>query len=393
MTRLNLFAALLIGLLVGASCTPSPDENYSYIWSDFGALAGNAEGNAIVALNSNILVGTDNGVQVYTAPSQGEAGTWQQTNLQGVKIVAFYVHPFLTNVVLAFGDPNAATNTAENPVPVYRSTNSGSSWSSASTGLLDEEAGLYPPVTSVTDKFVQPVSGAAYTADIYVSLGDDAIARSRDSGLTWSVVHGDGTLNPDIACKIIVRQTFYTYLFQGCTTTTGDTYIERFDLNADEYTSLSAPTRFFDASVLGNKRVVGFERSLFSDTIFYVLLDGGLGAVGGDEYRWVYQYPQNQGANTTMSFLWVNPQNQNNLVFGGYEEGNSTTFGMYDTPNHGRNVSMIDPPSALGLTAPQIMDAYIAGNVGQDLLILIRGTNGGGQQVTKVMSRSQVLPD
>lgn len=377
--------------MLGTSCTDEPPQNYEYQWRDFGSLAGGAHGNAIVALNTNILVGTDNGVQVYSSP-EGNPATWQQTNLQGVKIVAFYVHPLVANVVLALGDPNAATNTAAEAFPVYRSTNSGLTWSAASEGLMDEDTEMYPPATTVSDKYVQTIQGGQYFADIYIGLGDNAIARSKDNGLTWDVVNGELAHNEDLSCTILIRQTFQTYLYQGCHDGVGQTYVDRFNLNNDNDMPLPGQSRLFDAAALGNKAVVGFERTLFSDAIFYVLLEGGVGAIADDQFRWVYEYPQGEGANTTMSFLWVNPLNFNNLVFGGYEQGNSTVFGMYDTPNHGSSVSLISPPAVVDLTAPQILDAYVAGSLGQDLLLLIQGQNGSGS-VTKVFSRSQILPD
>jgi hypothetical protein len=107
----------------------------------------------------------------------------------------------------------------------------------------------------------------------------------------------------------------------------------------------------------------------------------------------VYQHPSNagQGLNTTMTAFWINPSDLNNLVFGGYEANANETFSLYDTPDHGKSFSLIEPPTFLALGTPKIMASFEAGLGGRNMMILVAGSDSQGAIKTRVISRNQVF--
>jgi hypothetical protein len=371
------------------SCFDSKKDDFSYDWVDYGLVNGNVSGTAMSAFGNRIIVGSDNGLQYYDVAANAQ---WRNSNVTGVKITSILNHPLLPNVVIATADPNAPSNT--NPVvfPIYKTIDGGATWSGITEGLVTESSGVRPTVNNITWKLIDMSQIGSRYADIYISLAGGAVARSKNDGNTWTVIKGTLNAANTSNCYVNVMQSFYTHLYYGCENQDGSSYIERIDLNSNDVAALPNGNRFVTQSNIDGKQVIGLRPSYYTPGLSYALLRGGLIAIVENDWRWVYQHPSNagQGLNTNMTAFWINPADLNNLVFGGYEDNDNNTFSLYNTPDHGRSFSLIEPPSFLSLTSPRIMASFEAGLGGRNMMVLVSGKDAQGNTRTRVISRNQV---
>ncbi len=371
------------------SCFDSKKDTFNYEWVDYGLIAGNVTGTSLTAFGNRIVVGTDNGLQYYDV---GANAQWRNSNVTGVKITSILNHPLIPNVILATADPNAPGNTNTNAFPIYKSIDAGTTWSGITDGLVADGSNERPTVNYISWKLIDQTQIGARYADMYISLASGAVARSKNDGNSWTIIKGN--LNPAVKdnCQLNVMQSFFTYLYHSCESSDGSTYIERIDLNDDDTPTLPAGNRFLTQSNIGGKQVVGLRPSYFTPGLSYGLLRGGLIAIVENDWRWVYQHPSNagQGLNTVMTAFWINPSDLNNLVFGGYEENDNETFSLYDSPDHGKTFTLIQPPASFTLTSPKIMSSFEAGLGGRNLMLLVSGKDAQGNTRTQVISRNQV---
>ncbi len=77
-------------------------------------------------------------------------------------------------------------------------------------------------------------------------------------------------------------------------------------------------------------------------------------------------------------------------MFGGYEETENNTFSLYNSPDHGKTFSLIEPPTFLSLTNPNIMASFEAGLGGRNLMLVVAGKDAQGNTRTRIVSRNQV---
>jgi len=387
---LNLSVIILFSVFLFSSCFGNNEPDFSYEWIDYQQLQGNVNGSSVAALGNRIVVGTENGIQYYTI---GTNAQWTQSNLSGIQITALFVHPFIQNLVIATADPNASGNTNTNPFPIYRSIDSGATWTGVKTGLTLEGSTILPTINSITWKLIEETQIGRRYADMYVSVSGGGVARSRDDGVTWQLIKGTISSDNSTKCHVNVMQSFYTDLYLGCELPGNQTYVELIDLNQDNYQVLPAGNRFLTNSQLGQKSVVGLKPSYFTPGLSYGLLKGGLIALVKNEFRWVFDYTTagGQALNTTVTTFWINPSDLNDLVFGGYETNDNNTFSLYGTPDHGKTFKLIDPPSFLTYTNPKITGSFETGINAQNLMLLVTGRDAQGQIRTRVISRNQVL--
>lgn len=376
--------------LIMTSCFDSKQDEFSYEWADYGLIAGNVTGTTLAAFGNRILVGSDNGLQYFDV---GANVQWKNSNVTGVKITSILLHPLIQNVVIATADPNASSNTNTDAFPIYKSTDGGVTWSGITNGLVADGSDERPTVNYITWKLIDEQQIGARYADMYISLAGDAVARSKNDGNAWTVVKGSLDSNSTDHCYINVMQSFFTYLYQGCENADGTSYIERIDLNSDDVDVLPDGNRFVNQSNIDGKQVVGLRPSYFTPGLSYGMLKGGLIAIVENDWRWVYQHPSSagQGLNTIMTAFWINPSDLNNLVFGGYEQNDNETFSLYETTDHGKSFSLIDPPSFLSLSSPKIMSSFESGLGGRNMMLLVTGKGAQGETRTRVLSRNQVF--
>lgn len=384
-----LFALVAIASLTLTSCFDSKRDRFSYEWVDYGLVNGNVTGSAIAAFGNRIILGSDNGLQYYDV---GNNAQWRNSNVTGVKITSILIHPLLQNVIIATADPNAPTNTNQNAFPIYKTIDGGVNWSGIVDGLVEQGSSDRPTVNYISWKLIdQPMISARY-ADMYISLAGGAVARSKTDGNSWTVIKGDINSTSNDQCYLNVMQSFFTYLYHGCENADGSTYIERIDLNSDDVPTLPAGNKFLTQTNVDGKQVVGLRASYFTPGLSYGLLRGGLIAIVENDFRWVYQHPATggQGLNTVMTAFWINPNDLNHLVFGGYEETENNTFSLYNSPDHGKTFSLIEPPTFLSLTNPNIMASFEAGLGGRNLMLVVAGKDAQGNTRTRIVSRNQV---
>jgi hypothetical protein len=390
MQRLFIHTVLLLSsIFLFNSCFRDNEPDFSYEWIDYQELQGNVTGSAVAALGNRIIVGTEDGIQYFTVGSNAQ---WTQSNLRGIQITALFVHPFIQNLVIATTDPNASGNTNTNPFPIYRSTDSGATWTGIQTGLKLEGSSVVPTIQSITWKLIEEAQIGRRYADMYVSVSGSGVARSRDDGVTWQLIKGSISAENSTKCHVNVMQSFYTDLYLGCELPGNQTFVEIIDLNQDNYQTLPTSNRFITTSQLGQKAVVGLKPSYFTPGLSYGLLKGGLIAIVKNEFKWVFDYSTagGQTLNTTLTTFWINPSDLNDLVFGGYENTDNNTFSLYSTPDHGKTFKLIEPPSFMNLSSPKIMGSFETGLSAQNLMLLVSGKNAQGQTKTRVMSRNQV---
>jgi hypothetical protein len=385
---LPLSAILFSSIFLLSSCFGNNEPEFNYEWIDYQQLQGNVTGSAVAALGNRIIVGTENGIQYYTV---GANAQWTPSNLSGIQITALFVHPFIQNLVIATADPNASSNTNNNPFPIYRSTDSGATWTGVKTGLSIEESTVLPTIQSITWKLIEEAQIGRRYADMYVSVSGSGVARSRDDGVTWQLIKGSITADNSTKCYVNVMQSFYTDLYLGCELPGNQTFVEIIDLNQDTYQTLPNANRFLTNTQVGQKSVVGLKPSYFTPGLSYGLLKGGLIAMVKNEYRWVFDYTTAGGKalNTTLTTFWINPSDLNDLVFGGYESTDNNTFSLYSTPDHGKSFKLIDPPSFMTYSNPRIVGSFETGVNAQNLMLLVTGRDAQGQIRTRVMSRNQ----
>jgi len=386
---IQLLLLLTLTSLTLTSCFDSKKDDFNYEWVDYGLVSGNVTGMAMSAFGNRIIVGSDNGLQYFDV---GANAQWRNSNVTGVKITSILNHPLLPNVIIATADPNASSNTNTSAFPIYKSIDGGVNWSGITEGLVTEGSQKRPTVNYITWKLIDQSQIGARYADMYISLAGDAVARSKSDGNTWTVIKGDLNSNSTSNCYVNVMQSFYTYLYHGCENNDGSTYIDRIDLNFDDVTALPNGNRFVTQSSIGGKQVVGLRPSYYTPGLSYALLKGGVIAIVENEWRWVYQHPSNagQGLNTIMTSFWINPVDLNNLVFGGYEANDNNTFSLYNSPDHGKSFTLIEPPTFLALTSPRIMASFEAGLGGRNMMLLVAGKDAQGNTRTRVISRNQV---
>jgi hypothetical protein len=386
---IQLLLVLTLASLTLTSCFDSKKDDFNYEWIDYGLVSGNVTGMAMSAFGNRIIVGSDNGLQYYDV---GANAQWRNSNVTGVKITSILNHPLLPNVIIATADPNAASNTNASAFPIYKSIDGGVNWSGITEGLVTEGSQKRPTVNYITWKLIDQSQIGARYADMYISLAGDAVARSKSDGNTWTVIKGNLNSTSTSNCYVNVMQSFYTYLYHGCENNDGSTYIDRIDLNFDDVTALPNGNRFVTQSSIGGKQVVGLRPSYYTPGLSYALLKGGVIAIVENDWRWVYQHPSNagQGLNTIMTSFWINPVDLNNLVFGGYEANDNNTFSLYNSPDHGKSFTLIEPPTFLALTSPRIMASFEAGLGGRNMMLLVAGKDAQGNTRTRVISRNQV---
>jgi hypothetical protein len=390
MTRsIQLLLLLSLASLTLTACFDSKKDNFNYDWVDYGLINGNVTGLAMSAFGNRIIVGSENGLQYYDV---GANAQWRNSNITGVKITSILNHPLLPNVVIATADPNAPSNTNPNAFPIYKTIDGGVNWSGITEGLVTEGLNVRPTVNYITWKLIDMSQIGSRYADIYISLAGGAVARSKNDGNSWTVIKGTLNAAPTSNCYVNVMQSFYTYLYYSCENQDGTSYIERIDLNSDDVAALPNGNRFVNQSNIGGKQVVGLRPSYYTPGLSYALLRGGVIAIVENDWRWVYQHPSNagQGLNTNMTAFWINPADLNNLVFGGFEDNDNNTFSLYNSPDHGKSFSLIEPPTFLALTSPRIMASFEAGLGGRNMMILVAGKDAQGNTRTRVISRNQV---
>jgi hypothetical protein len=390
MTRSIQFLLLLtLASFAVTSCFDSKKDDFNYEWVDYGLVNGNITGTAMSAFGNRLIVGSTNGLQYYDV---GANAQWRNSNVTGVKITSILNHPLLPNVIIATADPNAQGNTNNNAFPIYKSIDGGITWTGITDGLVTEGSETRPTVNYITWKLIDQSQIGARYADMYISLAGDAVARSKTDGNSWMVIKGNLNSTSTTSCYVNVMQSFYTYLYHGCESNDGSSYVERIDLNFDDVVALPTGNRFLTQGNIGGKQVVGLRPSYYTPGLSYGLLRGGLIAIVENEWRWVYQHPSSgsQGLNTIMTSFWINPGDLNNLVFGGYEDNDNNTFSLYNTPDHGKSFSLIEPPTFMSLTSPRIMASFEAGLGGRNMLLLVAGKDEQGNTRTRVFSRNQV---
>lgn len=382
----------LLAIFGATACSEGTETDFTYDWMDFGLLEGEATATSIVAFSNRILTGTNDGVQVFEQSNAAQG--WRKSGLDGIKINKLILQPGTVNTLYALTEP-AESASADTVYSIYKSTNGGNSWIPVSKGLLDRESGTYPPARSLVEKVIEINFSQFYDLIFYMNLGGDAVARSIDYGENWQIVQGSVAPSyDDKRCDLALAQMFLTYMYQACTSGNDQSEIVRIDLNVDDEPQLRDGVSVVKASDIGNRQLTGIVTSLYSPGFMYAYVEGGLLAIVENDWKWVYQYTGGQqGLNTTMTFMWTSPMSQNHLVFGGYQDGNSTGFGVYETENHGGHNRLVEPPSFLGLNAPRVVGGVAAGSSAQDLLLAVSGTDMQNRPRSRVVAWVRQLPD
>lgn len=328
-------AAAVAALALGASAcndTAAP-VRLTGVWQDYGRLPAVDAAWSIAAQGNRVLVGTSEGVFARTL---GTFDPWQRVGLEGLDVhaVRFTTRPSPT--FYAVGYPTQA-----GVQPVYRSTDGGVTWTAGGGGLVSDATG--DPL-GVHDIAIQPPETGGETPVLYAVASGTNIARSLDQGATWTIVHG---MREEMATYDCYLHVLDDWLYQGCEAPLDHAWVRRFNVSDRTAPSIGEGELVIDG--IENRRINGFASFPGHATVghlLYVGVEGGVIAYepGGD-WEWVHQFTQESPRYTYVRSIWVDPNDERHIIFGGGEEELvSDRSGFWETRDGGVTVRAVDNP-------------------------------------------------
>lgn len=299
-------------------------------WLDLGAVPGASSALSILIHGDEVLVGTE--VGLFRRPLDG-SGAWTPAGLEGLSVRVLRANPAdPRHLVAGLGTPNFAA--LEGP-PVRVSFDGGASWSAAGEEFFEPIGQLYDPIEDLV--FTEDGS------ELYANSSVDSVVRSRDGGKTWAFVRGapGGFGYP---CHLQVAD---GAIYQGCEVVLDDATITRSTLTAE---GLGAPKLLAGRDVLQNRRPNSMTRSPFHPGVVWAGLEGGLVRIEGEALRFVHRDEEGTGDDQAYMYvegLWVDPCDEQHLVYAGAVNADRTAFPMFETFDGGKTRTRLTPPAGL----------------------------------------------
>jgi hypothetical protein len=335
-------------------------------WHDFGKLPAAASTSSnhtpMVVTDDKIIVGTDDGLWEHP---RAHSGDWRQLGLAGVRIFAVRRDPGDSDTLFAAGQPLDDAQAS----PFYRSDDSGETWIASTAWPVD-----------ATDDSTEPFYDLAVAADnssrLYANLAGSSIAVSIDSGDTWTLANDETTVSSDEPCILHVLESQPERLYQGCKLESENAWVATYDIDQDfpfELTRFTYVAGGPDAA-LGERRPNSFASGTARPDTLYVGLEGSLIAIEDDEFEKLLEV---DAGDTDIPYarikgIWLDPNDEDHLIFGGGVSGTNSELALFETKNHGGDIEQLDEPKALNDPSVEQIQPLGADN----LAVLISESDG-----------------
>lgn len=339
-TRLSKPAGLLCDEGLGA-----------WTWSDLGSPGPRdpteGEGQTAVVVGNEVLVATRDGV--WRRRLDGTGG-WSRAGMPGFDTW------FLGSDrgrLFAAGKPGNA-----NERPFYVSHDGGRTWENAQSSFRD-------PVGDIDEPLADVVVSPRDPNVLYGSWqGGPGIGVSLDGGRTWKRTNGQTDSFFAYHCHIAVLPDQPYRIYQGCEVPLDFITIGYYDIDPNDATEIGeitplAGTNYEGLPTTDNRRPQKLLASPARPGTVYVGIEGGLIALpadaaqvtGPDALETVYFSPMEENGTEVpyiyMRGIWIDPREPSHLLFGGGLNGPNPEVFLYETRDHGRTLSALEPPFAL----------------------------------------------
>jgi hypothetical protein len=356
-------AAAVAALVLAAAASGCGDamtpRGYAGTWEDLGTLPPVERAWTVAVLGDRVFVGTSAGV--YARPLEGSGG-WQPAGLPGLDVHVLRGWP-ATGTLYAAGYPTAA-----GVQPVYRSSDGGTSWVAAGTGLVSDFTG--DPL-GVHDLALQVGAAPSATPVLYAVASGTNIARSRDDGASWTIVHGVREEMATYDCQLHVLG---DRLYQGCEAPLDDAWVRRYDVSQRDQPALGDGSLVIHE--IENRRINGFASFPAHPTAasrLFVGVEGGLLALEPTgSWRFLHEFTQASPRYTYVRSIWVDPADERHIVFGGGEEHDiSDRSGLWETTDGGATVRTVQSPLGIDFLRAGVPAAVTTGSDGRQFIMLV----------------------
>lgn len=329
-----------LGLRLRESNAPAPDARSTSAksgWRDLGRIPTVRSAASLLVVGTGVLVGTNDGVWRRTLTS----GHWVRSGLDGIdiRVLRSWSSRQSTEILFAGGDPGRLAGA----LPFHWSADGGRTWSGTANGLQEKATGRSIPVA---DLALQPLGGTGGQLPIlYAAMSGTTIARSLDGGRSWRYVVGSPAFHATYDCYLHIPISEPTLLYHGCEAPLDFAWVAGYELPPMATESLGP--RFMitpgGGAGIGNRRPNGFTQSNVDPTAVYCGLEGGIIALHGREWTWMWRGPSPDGRYTYVRTIWVDPDDPKHRIFGG---GQTTSdprrIGLLETYDGGTTVAIAE---------------------------------------------------
>jgi hypothetical protein len=285
---------------------------------------------------NSVFVGTEDGIWHKRISSSDD---WERIDdLAGVRIFAVRRDPRDADTFFAAGEPVDDREAA----PFYRSDDGGDTWEPSTTWPRN-------PFDDSTETFFDFVVAPDDSDRLYANLSGQSIAISTDGGDTWTLANGATEVNFGDPCVLHILRAQPRKLYQGCEAPLDDAWVATYDIdtndpfNLNNFTFVAGGLDF----ALGNRRPNSIASSSARPDTVYVGLEGALIALEGTTFEPVFQVADDGSDDLPYAFIkgiWVDPNDDQHLIFGGGINGVNTELSLFETRDHGETIEQLAGP-------------------------------------------------
>ena len=338
-SRLSLLA-LCLSALTACNLDLTSDDDEADHWHSLGELPAPASTELnhtpMLVRDGTVLVGTEDGIWRRQISRSDE---WEQIeDLQGVRILALRQHLTDEDTLFAAG---LAVDDSE-AAPFYRSEDGGATW---------EPSTEWPrnAVERSLETFFDFVIAPDDPDRLYANLSGASVAISTDGGLTWTLANGEPEVFFGDSCVLHILPSQPEKLYQGCELPLDVAWVQTLDIDPDDPFNLDNPTFVAGGPdfALENRRPNSFASGPARPDTLYAGLEGMLIALEGTQFESVFAVSQDGSDDLPYAYIrgiWLDPEDDQHLIFGGGINGVDTELSIFETNDHGETIEQLSGP-------------------------------------------------
>lgn len=299
-----------------------------------------AEFQSMIYDEGALFIATSDGVWKYDLASHA----WARSGLDGLSISALYKHPTVAGQFLAGikAPSNSATKT------VYYSRNAGRSWAPADTLPTAPLDGRY-------EHFASFGARPGHPGHLFATLEGPMVAVSTDGGVNWRRMNNEPESLFGYQTLLAFRPTEPNAVYIGSENPMDDAWLASYTIGSNPR-RLSNFTRLTTIDQYSNHRPLELRTFPNTGNTLYVGHEGNVSTLSYPDNAVHFLFrgeAQGQGHYPYMYGLWVDPANEQHLLFGGQQNG-GTDMELYETYDAGATVHRFT--DKMGLQIPVVMD-------------------------------------